>query len=132
MKFLTYLLFFLVSLSTDLSARESISIVGSSTVYPFSTTVAEEFGRRNSSFKSPIVESTGSGGGLKLFCSGMGPNSPDITNASRRIKQKEISLCESNGVKNIIEIKIGFDGIVFANSKKGLNLELTTNDIFWH
>ena len=130
MKFLTYLLFFLVSISTDLSARESISIVGSSTVYPFSTTVAEEFGRRNDSFKSPIVESTGSGGGLKLFCSGMGPNSPDITNASRRIKQKEISLCESNGVKNIIEIKIGFDGIVFANSKKGLNLELTTNDIF--
>ena len=68
MKFLTYLLFFLVSISTDLSARESISIVGSSTVYPFSTTVAEEFGRRNSSFKSPIVESTGYGGGLKLFC----------------------------------------------------------------
>ena len=114
----------------DLSARESISIVGSSTVYPFSTTVAEEFGRKNASFKSPIVESTGSGGGLKLFCSGLGPNTPDITNASRRIKSKEISLCKSNGVKDIIEIKIGFDGIVFANSKNGIDLELTTKDIY--
>ena len=114
----------------DLSARESISIVGSSTVYPFSTTVAEEFGRKNASFKSPIVESTGSGGGLKLFCSGLGPNTPDITNASRRIKLKEISLCKSNGVKDIIEIKIGFDGIVFANSKNGIDLELTTKDIY--
>lgn len=120
----------LASLSANLSARENISIVGSSTVYPFSTTVAEEFSRRNSTYKAPIVEATGSGGGLKLFCSGMGPNSPDITNASRRIKEKEISLCKSNGVKNIIEVKIGFDGIVFANAKKGIDLELTTKDIY--
>ena len=102
--------------SMGVQARDYISIVGSSTVYPFSTVVAEQFGR-TSSFKTPKVESTGSGGGLKLFCAGVGVEHPDITNASRRIKQSEIDRCAKNGVTGIIEIKVGYDGIVIANAK---------------
>ena len=98
-------------------ARDYISIVGSSTVYPFATVVAEQFGK-TTQFKTPKIESTGSGGGLKLFCSGVGVEYPDMTNASRRIKNSEVELCNKNGVKDIIEIKIGYDGIVLANSKK--------------
>jgi phosphate transport system substrate-binding protein len=110
-------------------ARDQIRIVGSSTVYPFSTAVAERFGR-TSSFKTPIVESTGSGGGLKLFCAGVGESTPDIANASRRIKQSEVGLCNENGVEQIVEIRIGFDGIVLASSKKSEPLALTTKHIF--
>jgi phosphate transport system substrate-binding protein len=109
--------------------RDQINIVGSSTVFPFSTTVAERFGK-SSDFKTPVVESTGSGGGLKLFCSGVGDDTPDITNASRRIKASEVALCASNGVADIIEVKVGFDGIVFANSKKAEQLELSLADIY--
>jgi phosphate transport system substrate-binding protein len=97
-------------------ARDYISIVGSSTVYPFSTVVAENFGQ-STPFKTPKVESTGSGGGLKLFCSGVGVEYPDITNSSRRIKQSEIDSCAGNGVTGIIEAKIGYDGIAIANSR---------------
>ena len=97
------------------SARDYISIVGSSTVYPFATVVAEQFGK-TTKFKTPKIESTGSGGGLKLFCAGVGVEHPDITNASRRIKKSECAQCEKNGVKEIIEVKIGYDGIVVANS----------------
>ena len=111
------------------SARNYISIVGSSTVYPFATVVAEQFGK-SSSFKTPKIESTGSGGGLKLFCAGVGVEYPDITNASRRIKQSEYERCVANGVKEIIEVKIGYDGIVMANSKKTAPLKLTRKDIF--
>ena len=111
------------------SARDYISIVGSSTVYPFATVVAEQYGR-SSSFKTPKIESTGSGGGLKLFCAGVGVEHPDITNASRRIKQSEYDRCAANGVKEIIEVKIGYDGIVLANSKKTAPLKLTRKDIF--
>jgi phosphate transport system substrate-binding protein len=111
------------------SARDQIRIVGSSTVYPFATVVAEEFGR-NTSFKTPIIESTGSGGGLKLFCAGVGVAHPDITNASRRIKQSEVDLCASNGVTEITEVMVGFDGIVLANSKKAPRMSLTLRDIF--
>ena len=111
------------------SARDYISIVGSSTVYPFATVVAEQFGK-STSFKTPKIESTGSGGGLKLFCAGVGVEHPDITNASRRIKQSEYETCVSNGVKEIIEVKIGYDGIVLANSKKAAPLKLTRKDIF--
>ena len=110
------------------NAREQIRIVGSSTVFPFSAAVAEEFGR-TTAFKTPIVESTGSGGGLKLFCSGIGANHPDITNASRRIKETEIEKCGSNGIE-AVEVRIGFDGIVFANSKKAQALDITLRQMF--
>jgi phosphate transport system substrate-binding protein len=110
-------------------ARDYITIVGSSTVYPFATVVAEQFGK-TTPFKTPKIESTGSGGGLKLFCSGVGVEYPDMTNASRRIKKSEVELCNKNGVKDIIEIKIGYDGIVLANSKKVESLQLTRKDIF--
>ena len=110
-------------------AREQLRIVGSSTVFPFATTVAERFGK-TTAFKTPIVESTGSGGGLKLFCSGDGKNDPDITNASRRIKTSEVKKCAANGITDIVEVKIGYDGIVLANSKKEKSLELTLKDVF--
>ena len=115
--------------SSAFAERNYISVVGSSTVYPFSTVVAERFGK-STDFKTPKVESTGSGGGLKLFCSGVGDATPDITNASRQIKQSEIELCAKNGVKDIVEVTIGFDGIVFAHSSKVDNVELTRKDIF--
>ena len=111
------------------AARDYISIVGSSTVYPFATVVAEQFGK-STSFKTPKIESTGSGGGLKLFCSGVGVEHPDITNASRRIKQSEYERCVASGVKEIIEVKIGYDGIVLANSKKTAPMKLSRKDIF--
>ncbi len=110
-------------------AREQIHIVGSSTVFPFSTTVAERFGRATA-FKTPVVESTGSGGGLKLFCQGIGEKTPDIANASRRIKASEVALCDENGVAEIVEVKIGFDGIVLANSKRAARVELSLEQIF--
>jgi len=109
--------------------RDGISIVGSSTVYPFATVVAERFGKAGS-FKSPKIESTGTGGGFKLFCDGVGVQHPDISNASRAIKASEFETCQKNGVKDIVEVKIGYDGIVVANSKKGPALKLTTKDIF--
>ncbi len=111
------------------SGRDYISVVGSSTVYPFATVVAEKFGK-STSFKTPKIESTGSGGGLKLFCAGVGVEHPDITNASRRIKQSEFDRCAQNGVKEVIEIKISYDGIVMANSKKAAPLKLTRKDVF--
>ncbi len=110
-------------------ARDQINIVGSSTVFPFSTVVAERFGK-TTNFKTPKIESTGSGGGLKLFCGGVGVQHPDITNASRRIKASEVELCAKNGVKGITEVKIGFDGIVIANSKKAPRMELTLQQLF--
>ncbi len=111
------------------TGRDQIKIVGSSTVYPFSATVAENFGR-STSFKTPIVESTGSGGGLKLFCSGFDENHPDIANASRRIKASEVELCASNGVNEIVEVKIGYDGIVIANSRRAEKMALSLKDVF--
>jgi phosphate transport system substrate-binding protein len=111
------------------SARDYISIVGSSTVYPFSTVVAERFGR-NTDFKTPKIESTGTGGGFKLFCGGIGVQHPDITNASRAIKQSEIELCQSNSVTAIVEVKIGYDGIVLANSRSGRAMDLTLEQVF--
>ena len=109
--------------------RDVISIVGSSTVYPFATVVAERFGKAGS-FKTPKIESTGTGGGFKLFCGGVGVQHPDMSNASRAIKASEFEACQKNGVKEIVEVKIGYDGIVVANSKKGPALKLTTKDIF--
>ncbi len=113
---------------TGANAREQIQIVGSSTVFPFSTAVAERFGQ-TSDFRTPIVEATGSGGGLKLFCEGLGENTPDITNASRKIKDKEIDKCVANGVTPV-EVRIGFDGIVLANAKSGPTFSLSREQIF--
>jgi len=110
-------------------ARDSISVVGSSTVYPFSTVVAERFGK-STEFNAPKVESTGSGGGLKLFCKGIGVATPDVTNASRRIKSSEFEQCQENGVKDIVEVLIGYDGIVLANAKGSAPLELSRKDIY--
>ncbi len=110
-------------------ARDQLHIVGSSTVYPFSTAVAEEFGK-SGKFKTPIVESTGTGGGLKLFCAGVGVDSPDIANASRKIKDSEIEDCKKNGVTSITEVAIGYDGIVLSNSKASGRMELTVKDVW--
>jgi phosphate transport system substrate-binding protein len=109
--------------------RDYIYIVGSSTVYPFSTVVAERFGR-STEFKTPKVEATGSGGGLKLFCDGVGVDHPDITNASRAIKQSEVDTCATNGVSEIVEVKIGYDGIVIANAISSVDVNLSRADIF--
>jgi phosphate transport system substrate-binding protein len=111
------------------AGRDVINIVGSSTVYPFATVVAERFGK-SSSFKTPKIESTGSGGGMKLFCAGNGINTPDIANASRRIKKSEFEKCQANDVKNITEVLIGYDGIVLANSTRTKPLKLSRKDIF--
>ncbi|NND82742.1 MAG: phosphate ABC transporter substrate-binding protein [Gammaproteobacteria bacterium] len=117
------------SASSLVHARDAISIVGSSTVYPFATVVAERFGK-STAFKSPKVESTGSGGGLKLFCEGVGVNTPDITNASRRIKQSEYDKCQSNGVTDIVEVLIGYDGIVLANANSAPRFKLSRRDVY--
>ncbi|MFT4938377.1 MAG: phosphate transport system substrate-binding protein [Paraglaciecola sp.] len=111
------------------AARDYINVVGSSTVYPFSTVVAERFGK-STQFKTPKVESTGSGGGFKLFCQGVGVQSPDITNSSRRIKASEVELCAENGVTEIVEVLVGYDGIVLGNSNKTARMELTRKDLF--
>ena len=109
-------------------SRDQINVVGSSTVYPFSTVVAENFGNKTG-IKVPKIESTGSGGGMKLFCKGLGTGHPDITNASRRIKKNEYNQCKENGI-DVVEIKVGYDGIVIANSKKAKLLNLTKRQIF--
>jgi phosphate transport system substrate-binding protein len=111
------------------SGRDYIYIVGSSTVYPFSTVVAERFGR-NSQFKTPKVESTGSGGGLKLFCDGVGVDFPDIANSSRAIKQSEVDNCSANGVSEIVEVNFGYDGIVIAASASTGVMNLSRKDLF--
>ncbi|MFP5414412.1 MAG: PstS family phosphate ABC transporter substrate-binding protein [Gammaproteobacteria bacterium] len=110
-------------------SRDYISIVGSSTVYPFTTVVAERFGR-SAGVTTPKVESTGTGGGMKLFCAGVGTAHPDLTGASRQIKKSEFEQCQANGVQDVIEVQIGFDGIVLANSVKTEAFELTARDIF--
>ena len=110
-------------------ARDNIEVVGSSTVYPFSTVVAERYGRSTGK-ATPKIESTGSGGGMKLFCSGVGTNYPDITNSSRRIKMSEFKKCQKNGVKDVIEVQIGYDGIVIANSVDAKSINLSRKDIF--
>jgi len=111
------------------AGRDYVYVVGSSTVYPFATVVAERFGR-STEFKTPKIESTGSGGGLKLFCDGVGVDYPDVTNSSRAIKQSEVDSCAANGVTDIIEVKIGYDGIVFANAIGAETLTLSRADIF--
>ena len=117
-----------ITMVTMAQARDQIKIVGSSTVYPFASSVAEEFGATTNN-PTPVVESTGSGGGMKLFCKGNGLNTPDITNASRRMKTKEFKLCEKNGVTDITEAVIGFDGIAIAQNKQDQPLSLTKKQL---
>ncbi|RLL55527.1 PstS family phosphate ABC transporter substrate-binding protein [Mariprofundus sp. EBB-1] len=109
-------------------AREQIKIVGSSTVYPFSSYSAEALGS-TTKFTTPVVESTGSGGGMKLFCAGNGMDTPDITNASRRMKAKEFKKCQKNGVKYITEMVVGYDGIAIAQAKSTAALDLTRKEM---
>lgn len=118
----------LVLFTTVAHARDQISITGSSTVYPFSTVVAERFGETG--FKTPVVESTGTGGGMKIFCKGIGTNTPDITNASRKIKDKEIKLCKSNGVTDIDQVIVGLDGIAFVQNGEQPVVNFTLNQIW--
>ena len=110
--------------------RESIRAVGSSTVFPFAKAVAESLTRSNPQVKSPIIESTGTGGGIKLFCSGVGASTPDIANASRRMKADEFATCKANGVTDIIEIQVGLDGLAFASAKGGLMMNLSPQIVY--
>lgn len=111
------------------AARDQIRIVGSSTVYPFTTAVAEQFGKSGAG-KTPVVESTGTGGGMKLFCAGVGIGHPDLTNASRAIKKGEFEMCQKNGVTDIVEVKVGIDGLTIAQSKGGPAMKLTMEQVF--
>jgi len=120
----------LICLPTVASARTQIRAVGSSTVYPFATAVAERLTRANPSMQPPVIESTGTGAGMKLFCAGVGERFPDIENASRRIKASEVKLCAANGVKEITEIQVGIDGIAFATGKNSPLQGLTQRDIY--
>jgi phosphate transport system substrate-binding protein len=119
----------LVAFAAQAQARDQIRVVGSSTVFPFSTAVAEQFGQK-SGLKTPVVESTGTGGGIKLFCSGVGEATPDIVNASRAMKKTEAETCAKAGVKEITEVKIGFDGIVLANSKQHTPYALSEKEVW--
>jgi len=112
------------------ASRNHISVVGSSTVYPFAATIAEKFGRQKK-FRTPTIEATGTGGGFKLFCSGIGFDFPDFSNASRKIEESELVRCAENNIKNIGEIKIGYDGIVLANSILGKKFSLSKEQIFF-
>ena len=119
-----------MSLMTTISyARDQIKIVGSSTVYPFSTVVAERFGK-SGKFKTPVIESTGTGGGMKLFCAGIGVNTPDMSNASRKIKTKEIKLCKDNGVTEMTQVIVGLDGIAFTSSVQGKQYNFTKKQLW--
>jgi len=111
------------------AGKDTINVVGSSTVYPFSTVVAERFGKAGK-FKTPKIESTGTGGGMKLFCAGNALNSPDMSNGSRRMKKSEFDICQKNGVTSITEVLIGYDGIVVANSKAAKQLKVSRKELF--
>jgi len=111
-------------------SRDSIRAVGSSTVYPFAKQVAESFARSHPDYKSPLIESTGTGGGIQLFCSGVGADTPDMVNASRRMKVSEFDKCEANGVQEIIELQVGLDGIAFASAKGGIVLNLSPKTVY--
>ena len=111
------------------AARDFINVVGSSTVYPFTTAVAEQLGRQGR-FKTPKVESTGTGGGIKLFCNGVGPQHPDVANASRRMNANEFATCQKNGVKDILEVRVGYDGLTLSESKRGPTMNLTPKMVY--
>lgn len=118
----------LVAMAGTAVAGDVVRAVGSSTVYPFATAVAEKFGKEGN--PTPVIESTGTGGGFKLFCSGVGDGTPDVSNASRKIKDGELELCAKNGIKDPIELKIGKDALAIANSKDGPQMNLTLDQIY--
>ena len=126
MRIITILIMLLMT--TISYARDQIHIVGSSTVYPFSTVVAERFGKSGN--KTPVIESTGTGGGMKLFCKGIGVNTPDMSNASRKIKSKEVKLCKDNGVTDITQVIVGLDGIAFTSSVEGKSYNFTKEHLW--
>lgn len=123
-------LIMLAGCDTGGTTRDSIRAVGSSTVLPFARIVAQDFARDNPDFKSPIIESTGTGAGFALFCRGVGPDTPDIANASRRMKPAEFAECQSNGVTDIVEIQVGLDGIALASAKNGITMNLTPEIVY--
>ena len=118
-----------VATTSMAAGRDTISVVGSSTVYPFSTVVAERFGKATD-FATPKIESTGTGGGMKLFCAGVGVDTPDMSNASRRIKASELEMCKANGVDEVVEVLVGYDGIVFSNAIGAPNISISLQEIF--
>jgi phosphate transport system substrate-binding protein len=119
-----------LSISTTAEARTQMRAVGSSTVYPFAKIVAERIARANPRLGTPIIESTGTGAGMKLFCAGVGERFPDVENASRRMKASEAKLCASNGVTQVTEIQVGIDGIAFATATSTAIPNLTTRDVY--
>ena len=116
--------------SSGEGTRDSVRAVGSSTVYPFAKLVAENFARSNPELGSPIIESTGTGGGIELFCEGVGAQYPDIANASRRMKASEFEACQQNGVTEVTEIQVGLDGIAFASAQGGIDMNLTPEIVY--
>lgn len=116
--------------STGGQSRDQVRAVGSSTVLPFAKAVSESLARSDQNVKAPIIESTGTGAGFKLFCSGVGVQHPDIANASRRMKPSEYEDCVANGVKDVVEIQVGLDGIALATAKSGLDMTLTPVDVY--
>jgi len=113
-----------------MGSRDQIKVVGSSTVFPFTTVVAEQFVEKTPGAKSPVIESTGTGGGMKLFCAGIGAAHPDVEDASRRMKRSEYAACKANGVGDVLEVQVGLDGIAFAEAKDGPGMRLTIADLF--
>ena len=120
----------LAGCGTQSTSRDQIRAVGSSTVYPFAKAISDSLAKSNAEIKSPIIESTGTGAGMKLFCAGVGVQHPDIVNASRRMKKSEFEDCQKNGVKDIIEVQVGLDGIAFAEAKNGPSIALTQADVY--
>ena len=114
----------------DGGSRDSVRAVGSSTVFPFAKAVSEAFVRNQPDYRSPIIESTGTGGGMKLFCAGLGADTPDMTHASRQMKASEFADCQANGVTDIIEIQVGLDGIAFASAQGGITMSLTPKQVY--
>jgi phosphate transport system substrate-binding protein len=111
-------------------SRDQIRVVGSSTVFPFTTAVAEAMINANPALRAPVIESTGTGAGVKLFCGGVGPQHPDILDASRRIKKSEMQGCIANGVKDVMEVQVGVDGVVLAEANNGPKLQLNDRDVY--
>lgn len=120
----------LAGCGSNSETRDSIRAVGSSTVFPFAKAVAESLTRSNPQIKAPIIESTGTGGGIKLFCAGLGAGTPDIANASRRMKAEEFKSCQANGVTDIVEIQVGLDGLAFAAAKGGIMMNLSPVTVY--
>jgi phosphate transport system substrate-binding protein len=116
--------------SPAFAGRDQIHVAGSSTVLPYAQIVAEGFAKANPKFKAPVVESGGSGAGIKQFCQGVGEETIDIANSSRPIKAEEIATCATNGVKDIIEVRFGYDGIVFAVDKSVGDIALVPADLY--